>query len=307
MIHTSTLRFPTLSTPDSSGFATLSLITRLTGLLDSGARFARACAADPRSSLPALFFFDPMAQRSLTLEHPAERPLFCEAVMAQVGQSQPEGLQAWCALPEALTSVRRILEQSAVHRQVARAVQGFVERLEDLQGTLPECQKILLLLRTADDERLLVIDPESARGTRYSLRGFVQVKQVLQLLAQDTPATVRPGSRYGLDHSVNTSRDLLILPHALSSEGKLPGGFRGTDHWVLQNRLVTSLPREQGELVVLLGESPFLQELDPKPMFPEMESEFMVLERLAPEQVQAWLARRCPRWQSPQGMLRIAA
>jgi hypothetical protein len=84
---------------------------------------------------------------------------------------------------------------------------------------------------------------------------------------------------------VAESRLQMYAPSALRSDGTLPEGFGGSDHWLWPHTALASVPRIEGERVVLLGPPPFRATWEMSRRFPALPAEVRLLEVLSPFRV----------------------
>src|SRR5207237_729810 len=158
------------------------------------------------------------------------------------------------------------------------------------------------LLAVADDETVLILDPANRTGFRLFVRGVADADQ-FQLLFLDAiagegwlpgpalPARFRDACRdadpvipAGVP-MVAEVRFQFLRPSAVRPDGSVPGGFRGSDHWLWGHQSLSSAPRIDGERVVLLCEPAFRRTWEVERRFPAMPAELRLLQVLSPFQV----------------------
>jgi hypothetical protein len=230
-------------------------------LLTLRAALARAVprARQPRWNEPPAFFFDPRRQAELEAARPAPLDRFAEAT-ALIGAELP------------------VLLASVEVRRTARAI-GLSEVALALAPTCPAARELADLLAVPDDEVFLALAPAERTGTRLHLRGAADVAQLYRLLAPPAPG-----------HPIQ-----LYAPAALRSDGTLPTGFAGCEHWLWPTQPLATVPRINGERVVLVGPAVARFAPDIEPRFPTLAVECQVVQTLNVFQVAGVLARLCGR------------
>jgi hypothetical protein len=264
--------------PDA-GFDALPRLARL------AADLAAAVAARDRSRWkePPVFFFD--AKRQAAFE--AARPATPVAdPLADLAARVNAELPALCA--------------SVDLRHVARAVDGLRGAAETLAPRCSAARDLADLLAVPDDEVVTVLHPALRLGMRLVVRGVADVAQFHVLLA-GAAEEVLPGAQ--VPHRfVRAYRDTdptsaagvpmvaearlqMYAPAALRSDGTLPLGFGGSDHWLWPNAPLASVPRIDGERVVLLGPPPYRATWEVSRRFPALPAEVQLADVLSPFRV----------------------
>ncbi len=191
-------------------------------------------------------------------------------------------------------------------RQVARAVNGLRDAAETLASVCPAAKDLVDLLAIPDDEIVTVLHPTLRVGFRLAVRGIADVGQLHILLADavrdQIPVVPVPG-RFVIacrdaDPTVAAgvpmvaeARFQMHTPAALQSDGSLPQGFGGSDHWLWPNSPLGRVPRIGGERVVLLGPSAYQATWEVTRRFPLMPAEVQLLEELNPFRTAEWLSK----------------
>jgi hypothetical protein len=274
--------------PDPA-FAAIPRLARLRDALTAAARTPPRRPA--RWGEPPVFFFDPARQAQLEA---ARRPV-----------QEPDRFAALSALIAAeLTGLFASVEV----RRAARAVAGLQQAAAALAPRLPAAKDLAELLTVPDDETVLVIDPANRAGFRLFVRGVADADQ-FQLLFLDALADdgLLPGPRLPIRFGaacrdadpvtpagvpmVAESRFQFLRPSALRPEGSVPGGFRGSEHWVWGHQPLSSVPRIDGERVLLTCEPAFRRTWEVERRFPAMPADLRLLQVLGPFQVAERLGR----------------
>jgi hypothetical protein len=240
---------------------------------------------------PPVFFFDPARQAQLEAAH-----------------RSPAGPEQFAELSAAITAELPALFASVEVRRAARTVAGLREAAAALAPQLPAAKDLADLLDVPDDETVLVIDPATRTGFRLFVQGIADADQ-FQLLLVDAiaaegllsgpplPARFRTACRdadpvipAGVP-MVAESRFQFLRPAALRTDGSVPGGFCGSEHWVWGHQPLSSAPRIDGERVLLLCEPAFRRTWEVERRFPSMPAELRLLQVLGPFQVAERLGR----------------
>jgi hypothetical protein len=266
-------------------------LARLTQLRDS----LLAVPRDRRSrwAEPPPFFFDRHRQADLE----STRPIKPADPLAEVSARIAAELPALCASVEV--------------RRVARTVDGLKATAETLAPACPAAKELADLLAVPDDEVIVVLHPGLRAGFRFVVRGVADVGQFHVLLAEaiigDWSARCLPGTRFA-ERYVSACRDVnpavpagvpmvaearfqMYTPAALRPDGTLPTGFAGCEHWLWPATGLASVPRVNGERVVLLGPPAFRATWDVTRRFPAMAADVRLLDVLSAFRVGECLAR----------------
>jgi hypothetical protein len=78
------------------------------------------------------------------------------------------------------------------------------------------------------------------------------------------------------------ARFQLFRPSGLQSDGTLPDGFRGSDHWLWNREPLAAVPRVDGERVVLLGEPAYRLTWEIDRRFPQLAADLDLVDVLSP-------------------------
>ena len=272
-----------LSAPDRD--AAFAARPRLKFLRHALAAKSRKAAQRAKSGVPPLFFFDPARQAEL------------EAAR-DIGEVRPiDSTEALIAetLPELFASVEA--------RRAARAIPGLKEAAATLASKSRSAKDLAELLAMPDDETVLVLHPARRVGYRLLVRGIVDAAQLQILLAGAiSPGSVMPARVVAACREANPTLSAgvamvanlpwqLFRPAALTGDGALPQGFRGCPHWIWGNDALASMPRVEGERVVLLGDATIGTAWEVQRRFPAMPAELRLLEVLNPFVVVGHLSR----------------
>lgn len=237
-----------------AGFAARSRLVRLRDLLARAAKRLRPA----RWSEPPAFFFDPKRQAELLAAHPATPDRFAE-------------------LTESIFSEMSALFGSLEVRRVSRAVDGLKAAALALAPHCPAAKELADLL-AMPEEVFLALSPADRTGVRLHVRGAADVVQLYRLLAKPQAASI--------DFQ-------LFAPAAIRADGTLPPGFAGCEHWLWPTQPLASVPRINGERVVLVGPAVVRHSLDVPPRFPALAVESDVIQTLNAFQTADLLSRLC--------------
>jgi hypothetical protein len=265
---------------------------RLLFLRHALAADSRRAARPAKPGVPPLFFFDPARQAE-----------FEAARETGAGEIDPVERLIGETLPELFASIEA--------RQVARAIPGLKGAAEALASKSRRAGDLANLLAMPDDETVLVLHPARRAGYRLLVRGIADVAQFHVLLAGAITGHPHEGFLPGptmperlvaacreenptLPSGVPAVANLpwqLFRPAALGGDGTLPQGFRGCPHWIWGSEALASVPRVDGERVILLGEPTIGTAWEVERRFPAMPAELRLLEVLSPFVVSGHLSR----------------
>lgn len=272
-----------VAVPDSGYDA----LRRLAGLRDELAA-ARPAHKRNRWKEPAVFFFDPRRQAELEMARPA-----------------PVATDPFAELTNHIAAELPVLLASVEVRRVARAIDGLLSAAESLAPVCPAAKNLAALLAIPDDEIFLVLYPERRAGFRVAVRGLADVGQFHILLADavtgDSASGFLPGPPMP-ERFVAACRDVnpttpagvpmaaearfqMYMPAALRADGTLPTGFGACEHWLWPTAALASVPRIDGERVVLLGPPAYRATWDVTRRFPAMSADLRLIEALSPARV----------------------
>jgi len=232
---------------------------------------------------PPVFFFDPARQAELEATRVStDSP--SDAISTLIASELPE------------------LYSSVEVRRVARAIPG----LRAAAAHHPAGTQLAELLAVPDDEPVLVLHPKLRAGFRVFVRGIADIAQfhllLLDAVEGDVAGPPLP-SRFRIACAeanpvipagvpmVAEARFQFFKPTAIQSDGSIPSGFHGCEHWLWHSQPLASIPRIDGERVILLGEPAFRQTWEVERRFPAMPAEVRLLEVLNPFRVAEELSR----------------
>lgn len=241
--------------PDPA-FAARARLARLRDVLVRAVK-ARARA---RWNEPAVFFFDPKRQAELATARSAPYDPLAEVAPLIAAE-----------LPELVAAIEV--------RRVARATDGLPSAARALAPHCAPARDLADLLAVPEDEIFLALAPAERTGARLHVRGSANVAQLHQLLA---PALGAPANGFQL-----------FAPAALRSDGTLPTGFAGCEHWLWPTQPLAAVPRIGGERVVLVGPAVVKASLDVEPRFQGLAVECERVQALNAFQTADALSRLC--------------
>lgn len=213
-------------------------------------------------------------------------------------------------LPPDLSSIiddaRTILSESVETRRVARAMPALIRAVKaSTPERIPALRELDRLLSMPDDEVIRVIVPAARAGYRVLVRGVSDLAQFqVLLLARVIGDPARGGlvgkrpdpsivDRFeqgrGTDSLTYAPRYQMFRPAALRSDGTLPGGFDGVDHWLHGPECLSTLGRIRDERTVLLGERAYPTEWEARSQLPRVMASLDMIEVMTAAQVSAWI------------------
>jgi hypothetical protein len=283
----------------------------LPGLIALRDRLVEALSlrAPRRRGEPDVFFFDHRRQaefESARPETPAEPANDLAAAIA-------------LELPELYASVEA--------RRVARSVNGLQESAASMAPKCPAARDLAELLAMPEDEVVLVLYPARRAGFRVAVRGIADLGQFHILLADAVTGDPASGLVAGAPMParlvaacrgaaceppagvpmIAEARFQLYLPGALRTDGSLPGGFAGCEHWLWPASPLAGLPRVDRERVVLIGPRAFDATWEVARRFPDLRAELRLIETLSPFRVAERLTRLAGGALAPRQWVALAA
>jgi hypothetical protein len=226
-------------------------------------------AASPEAiwGVPPLFFFD---HRHGVEPRPSS---LRDDVTRDAARRDPIGAAAWQQLPDLCDDVLTVLSSEVEARHAARAVEGFRASVEVLAGENLRVRELSHVLNLTDDQVVRIIDPLGRTGLRLWVRGLADVNHLGLLLNRISPAIWRQFYR----------------PEALRSDGTLPPGLSGADHWFWGREAVSTVPLLEGERTLLV-DIPARQPITCESrMKVRIHGEIRVLETMTTNQVETWI------------------
>ena len=273
--------------PDT-GYEALSRLTELRDYLSSV-----SLPSHSQWKVPPLFFFDGKRERERSACCPPQQHKLFETIAGKIAAELP----ALC--------------RSVEVRRVARAIEGLRAAAEAIAPYCAVANELVELLAVPDDEKILVLHPETRAGFRMTVRGIADVGQFHVLMAaaafaensiafrdyQEIPdrlvAACRntgPSVPAGIP-MVMEARFQLYTSSAINPDGTVPSGFGGCDHWLWPASPLASIPQVAGERVVLLGPPAYRAKWDVCARFHGMPANLRVVETLSPFRVAEQLSR----------------
>ncbi len=288
---------PVRRRPDPA-YHSLALFARVRqALRDSGALLAECRARRDRArgkwGVPPLFFFHHTTPTAA---------LFPQPFLGELADRMPAEMLAWNTLPDLLDDALITLTAGVELRRAARTVDGLSEAAAAVADVLPAAAELAELLAIPDDQIVLAMHPEGRFGIKVRVRGIADVNQLHVLLADELPGlSVDPrladACRDAVPDpaaSVFAARFQVFRSSALQTDGTLPSGFAGSDHWLWGDESPAAVPLEKGERVLLLGRPAVRTTWAVGRKFPRVTGEVEVVARFGAADVTRWLATRCP-------------
>lgn len=268
-------------------------VRRFTALRDELVA-ARPTATRRRWKEPAIFFFDPRRQADLEAARPAVPPT-----------------DPYAELAHHIAAELPLLQSSVEVRRVARAIDGLRSAAAALASVCPAAKDLAELLAVPDGEVVVVLHPQRRSGFRLAAQGIADIGQLhillIEALTQEMPyrflygqpmpqrlvaasREVSPSTPAGVP-MIAEARFQMYTPAALRTDGTLPSGFRACQHWLWPTAPVASIPRINGERVVLIGEPAYRATWEVTRRFPAMAASLQLIEALSPARVSERLSK----------------
>ncbi len=270
------------------GYEALSRLTELRDNLSSVSLLPHS-----QWKVPPLFFFDRGRESERRACSPAKERDPFETIAVKIAAELP----ALC--------------RSVEVRRVARAIEGLRVAAEAIAPYSAAAKNLVEMLAIPDDEKILVLHPETRAGFRMTVRGIADVGQFHVLMAAAVLAenSIAFRDQQAIpDRLVAACRNTgpaipagipmvmealfqLYTPAAINPDGTLPTGFGGCDHWLWPASALASIPRVGEERVVLLGPPAYRAKWDVSVRFHEMPAELRMVETLSPFRVAEQLSK----------------
>lgn len=249
------------------------------------------------------------------------REEFVMRIAPRVSQSMSGGMSALMALKTLNTAALAVLSRSKALRRQTQADTAFkraVARLQELgfeQTCLPEMLSLL------DDEEIVVLHPQLARGYDIRIAGIgnnFQLHTLLEgALIGDVAQGWLPGERpsrevlaLSTDAPITDPNNLPTVVGAMNlwnwtglrADASLAEGLHGShDHWIWNEGLPADIVPYRGTRVILLGQPPYRRSWFAGRYFPAMVGELEVLRQMPEDEARAWLntLARAPKPMAP--------
>jgi hypothetical protein len=236
-----------------------------------------------------------------------------EEAARRVAPSMKEESVAFERLDQAFAPAVALLSVSPPARRRARAMLADLSAMsEDNAGA----SWLVKLCAVLEDEPYLAIEPATGQGIRGRMNGISENFQLNVLLMDLFPgpggqraprvspaaaANARGEGPQQLNEGVTGTWDLHGWP-SLTSGGLLPQGTGGesTRHWIWNEGVPADIPIFEGLRVVLLVPASYPRSWGAQRSFAALRAELSVDQRLAGDEVQAWLARMAAAPRAPE-------
>ena len=316
------IRFPDSDTSESfprarrdTAFVSRPFFLRLTEVLRRVADLLNRCRSMQERStrhertwgVPKLFFADGAAQAEWRAKQ-GPAALFPEPFIGSLTASFPKFADAWDRLPDLLDDALSHLAESIDVRRMARAVPGLC----DAALGVPQVGELAGILGLREEEVWLVIHPAARAGFRVVLEGVADVAQLHVLLADrltgDPSRGYLAGRRPNADALaacqdtapnegvVATGRFQFYRPEALRANGTLPRGFEGASTWFWGRETLDTVPQQNGERILLIGEPVLPTTWEVTRRFSRIAAEAKMVDVLTAGEVETWLRARSPKY-----------
>lgn len=228
---------------------------------------------------------------------------------AEIAAALPEEARAWQELPARCLAAAACLSRSRELRDAARA-SGLRAEAETLSLGVPEVAQLVQLLDALEEERVTVLHPASKRGFALLARDITMLAELLVLAAAALCGDPKKGKLAGERPSAAAVKALAnqdprsrgkavrapatfeLLPwDALDAKGNLDARAHAHDHGLDLSASPASVPRVDGQLVVLLRDPDHLHAIEIEPPPGDLSPAVEVERELDAQEVEALVAR----------------
>ncbi|MBX3215920.1 MAG: hypothetical protein KF850_28025 [Labilithrix sp.] len=238
-----------------------------------------------------------------------------ESAGAAVAKKRPRDGEAWKALPSRCLAAVACLTRSRTLRNRARKNPTLETAAWPLSDVISEVGYLLQALRIVDDETLVVLLPDAARGWRVTLDAMPSNAELYILLADALLAPKAGGNDRKVERLLGARPDpkavaairegtlppkrvasskvpfQLVSWTALAADGSLPRSDASlTDHWIWMEGLPADIPvGPEDERVVLVQAAPKARALPIAPSFESLRPDVQISGELPGDDVASLL------------------
>ena len=225
---------------------------------------------------------------------------------AAVAKKKPREAEAWKATPSRCLAAVACVTRSKKLRSRVRKNEALQQACWPLSDVVSEIGYLLQALRIVDDETLVVLAPDAARGWRVAVDALASNAELYILLAdalvgdprkgrlagkrpsEKAVAAVREGTHPPKSASSTNIPFHLVAWKALEADGSLaPPDPDETDHWVWMEGIPADIPlAPRGkERVVLVQDAPYARPIPVAPSFESLRPDVRIVAELSTNQV----------------------
>ncbi|MBX3199708.1 MAG: hypothetical protein KF894_16350 [Labilithrix sp.] len=234
-----------------------------------------------------------------------------ESAGAAVAKKRPRDGEAWKALPSRCLAAVACLTRSRTLRNRARKNPTLETAAWPLSDVISEVGYLLQALRIVDDETLVVLLPDAARGWRVTLDAMPSNAELYILLADALLAPKAGGNDRKVERLLGARPDpkavaairegtlppkrvasskvpfQLVSWTALAADGSLPRSDASlTDHWIWMEGIPADIPvGPDDERVVLVQAAPKTRALPVAPSFESLRPDVQISAELPSDDV----------------------
>jgi len=200
-----------------------------------------------RCGVPELFYFDQARDAELQrLGGPLnEAP-------RKAAAAEPSAFRASQRLPDLLDDVLSLTHHGPDLRSVLRATSHLPESVETWAGEHPKLARLDRVAKLTDHDVIRLIHPLHRTGRRIRVNGLDTLRQLHELFAEMSNDAVPADFTKDGEPRV-TARLQLVRPQALVRTGSIEG-WAAVNHWLWGQESPRTLPRLDGDLLVLTAE-----------------------------------------------------
>jgi len=244
--------------------------------------FLRRRAFRSRSGVPELFYFDRARDAELS-----GQPRPPDEADRKAATAEPTAHRAASLLPDLLDDVLTLTHHGPALRRVLRATDRLVPSVEAWACEHPKLERLRRVAAVADDEVLRLIDPTRRTGVRFAASGIETIRDLHVVLAESSGEDSLQLSDDGDEVPFEPSRQFL-RPSALQ-RGRSLEGWAAVDHWLWGMESLRTLPRLDGERLILSAEPTIRTMGNPTASATGIRPEIEWIEDMTPTDVDTFL------------------
>ena len=225
-----------------------------------------------------------------------------------VAAAHPVAAQAWESMGYFGMAGNAVLSRSAKARSLGARDEQFCALLRFLADIAPNAIYSYRLLGVLDNEEIVVLHKETSQGFRVRISGIEDNSQLHTLLGSIV------NGPDGFPFPVPTEKEIAVARHLQDEDGV---GFSGVFNMVNWTKFAANAAAEdeegslsqlsqswiwnegspidiipfEGTRVIVVEEAPYKRQWGVGVMFPDLEPEITLIERLDPAEVQRWFER----------------
>lgn len=196
--------------------------------------------------VPELFYFDQTRDAEL-----GRCRMPTDEADRKAAAAEPAAHRASLRLPDLCDDALTLAYHGPELRRAMRATSSLTTLVEAWAAEHPKLKSLEQTFQVSDDDVVRVVDPARRFGARISVNGVATMRQFHELFADLVDTT--PSISYEDGEPVFTARRQFVRPSALGRAGSIEG-WSAVDHWLWGMESLKTLPRFEGDRLVLIAE-----------------------------------------------------